>query len=99
LASIASAPPAVTELEIGGIVEPAAKFRWKKIKDSNIKGYKIYWRDTTSPTWDHSRFVGDVDNFILKGIVIDNYFFGISAVGKNGFESPVVFPSKIFRKQ
>ncbi len=97
LASIASAPPAVAELEIGGIVEPAAKFKWTKVNDSNIKGYKIYWRDTTSPTWDHSRFVGDVDNFVLSGIVIDNYLFGISTVGKNGFESPVVFPSKIFR--
>ncbi|GAA4272171.1 M28 family peptidase [Aquimarina gracilis] len=98
LASIASAPPTVTELEIGGIVEPAAKFRWKMIKDNDIKGYKIYWRDTTSPTWDHSRFVGNVDNFVLKGIVIDNYLFGISTVGKNGYESPVVFPSKIFRE-
>ncbi len=97
LASIAWAPPAVKEPEIGGIVEPSVKFRWKKIDDPNIKGYKIYWRDTTSPTWDHSRFVGDVDNFVLKGIVIDNYLFGISTVGKNGFESLVTFPSKNFR--
>ncbi|MBQ0732771.1 M28 family peptidase [Aquimarina celericrescens] len=97
LASIAWAPPAVKEVEIGGIVEPSVKFRWKKIDDPNIKGYKIYWRDTTSPTWDHSRFVGDVDNFVLKGIVIDNYLFGLSTVGKNGFESPVTFPSKNFR--
>ncbi|GAA4276159.1 M28 family peptidase [Aquimarina mytili] len=98
LASIASAPPTVTELEIGGIVEPSVKFRWKKINDPNIEGYKIYWRDTTSPTWDHSRFVGNIDNFILEGIVIDNFLFGISTVGKNGYESPVVFPSKIFRE-
>ncbi len=98
LASIASAPPTVTELEIGGIVEPSAKFKWKKIDDPNIKGYKIYWRDTTSPTWDHSRFVGNVDSFTLEGIVIDNYLFGIATVGKNGYESPVVFPSKIFRE-
>ncbi len=98
LASIALAPPAVEVLEIGGIVEPSTKFKWKKINDPGIKGYKIYWRDTTSPTWDHSRFVGNVDNFVLKGIVIDNYLFGISTVGKNGFESPVVFPSKTFRE-
>ncbi len=97
LASIAWAPPAPTEVGIGGIVEPSAKFQWKKVNDPNIAGYKIYWRDTTSPTWDHSRFVGDVDNFMLDGIVIDNYLFGITTVGKNGFESPVVFPSKIFR--
>ncbi|MBQ4821842.1 M28 family peptidase [Aquimarina sp. MMG016] len=98
MASIAWAPPTVTELEIGGIVEPSAKFRWKKVKDQNIAGYKIYWRDTTSPTWDHSRFVGDVNNFVLKGIVIDNYLFGIATVSKNGHESPVAFPTGIFRK-
>ncbi|WP_299256660.1 M28 family peptidase [uncultured Aquimarina sp.] len=98
LAGIAWAPLAPTEVKIGGIVEPSAKFKWKKANDPNIKGYKIYWRDTTSPTWDHSRFVGNVDNFILNGIVIDNYFFGIATVGKNGHESPVVFPSGIFRK-
>ncbi len=98
LASIAWSPPALAEVEIGGIVQPSTKFKWKKSNDPNIKGYKIYWRDTTSPTWDHSRFVGNVDSFVLEGIVIDNYLFGIATVGKNGFESPVVFPSKVFRE-
>ena len=97
LASIAWAPPAPTEVKIGGIVEPSAKFQWKKSNDPSVKGYKIYWRDTTSPTWYHSRFVGNVDNFVLDGIVIDNYFFGIATVNKNGHESAVVFPSEIFR--
>lgn len=95
LASLAWAPPAPKEVKIGGIVAPSAKFEWSKV-DGAI-GYKIYWRDTTSPTWDYSRYVGDVDHFTLDGIVIDNYFFGIAAVGANGFESPVVFPNGIFR--
>ena len=60
-------------------------------------GYKIYWRDTTSPTWDYSRSVGNVSEATLEGIVIDNYFFGVAAVGKDGHESVVVFPSSIFR--
>lgn len=95
LASIAWAPPAPKTVKIGGIVEPAAKFQWSKV--DGAKGYKIYWRDTTSPTWDHSRYVGDVSEFVLEGFVIDNFFFGVSAVGKDGFESPVVFPNGIFR--
>lgn len=95
LASLASAPPAPQEVLIGGIVQPAVKLSWKKV--SGAKGYKIYWRDTTSPTWDYQRYVGDVSSFTLKGIVIDNYFFGVSSVGENGFESPVVFPTGIFR--
>ena len=97
LAAIAWAPPAVTEFSIGGIVEADVKFRWKKVAANDLAGYKIYWRDTTSPTWDHSRFVGNVEETVLKGIVIDNFLFGIATVGKNGQESPVVFPNSIFR--
>ena len=97
LASLAWAPPALKKLSIGGIVQASVKFRWEQVNDPNIAGYKIYWRDTTSPTWDHSRFVGDVSEATLEGIVIDNFFFGVATVGKNGFESPVVFPNAIFR--
>ncbi len=95
LASLAWAPPAPEEVKIGGIVQASAKFQWSKV--DGAVGYTIYWRDTTSPTWDHSRYVGDVSEFVLNGIVIDNYFFGISAVGANGHESTVVFPNGIFR--
>ncbi|SHF06324.1 Peptidase family M28 [Arenibacter palladensis] len=95
LASLAWAPPAPKEVSIGGIVEPSAKFQWSKVPGAI--GYKIYWRDTTSPTWDHSRYVGDVSEFTLEGVVLDNFFFGVSAVGKDGFESVVVFPNAILR--
>ena len=97
LAALAWAPHSVSDLAIGGIVEPAAKFRWTPIDDDQIAGYKIYWRDTTSPTWDHSRFVGQVSEYTLEGIVIDNFFFGIATVGKNGMESLVTFPNSVFR--
>ena len=94
LASLAWAPEAPKVVEIGGIVQPSAKLRWSKV--DGAKGYKIYWRDTTSPTWDHSRYVEGTE-FTLEGIVIDNFFFGVSAVGENGHESVVVFPNKIWR--
>lgn len=97
LAALAWSPPAVSEFAIGGIVESSARFRWKPVDDPNISAYKIYWRDTTSPTWDHSRLVGNVSEATLQGIVIDNFFFGISTVGKNGMESPVVFPNQLLR--
>lgn len=95
LASLAWAPSAPTNVAIGGIVEPSAKLKWEKTESA--VGYRIYWRDTTSPTWDHSRYVGDVSEFTLEGIVIDNYFFGVAAVGKDGHESVVVFPNSVFR--
>ena len=97
LASLAWAPPSIKELSIGGVVEPSVKFKWNKIDDESIAGYKIYWRETTSPTWDNSRFVGNVNEFKLEGIVVDNYFFGVSTLGENGIEGPVVFPEKVIR--
>lgn len=95
LASIASAPPTPESVSIGGIVQPSVKFKWDTV--DGAVGYKIYWRDTTSPTWDHSRYVGDVTEFTLDGIVVDNFFFGVAAVGMDGYESIVVFPNKTFR--
>ena len=97
LASLAWAPPTVKKFSIGGIVQASVKFKWEKVNDPNIAGYKIYWRDTTSPIWQYERFIGDLNSYKLEGIVIDNFFFGISTVGKNGFESQIVFPNGVFR--
>jgi Zn-dependent M28 family amino/carboxypeptidase len=94
LAGLAWAPESPKEVEIGGIVEASVKLKWTKV--GGAKGYKIYWRDTTSPTWDHSRYV-ESTSFTLNGIVIDNFFFGVAAIGQNGHESVVVFPNKIWR--
>lgn len=96
MASLAWAPPAPENVSIGGIVEPSAKLKWEKLPGEDVAGYKVYWRETTAPQWQHSRYVGDVDNFTLEGIVIDNFYFGVSAVGKNGNESVIVFPSSTF---
>ena len=38
----------------------------------------------------HSRFVGKVENWEFTNLVIDNYFFGVSAVAQDGSETPVV---------
>ncbi|WP_308993026.1 M28 family metallopeptidase [Mariniflexile litorale] len=95
LASLAWAPPPPKSVSIGGVVEPSAKFKWDKVEGA--KGYKIYWRDTTSPTWDYSRYVGNVLEFTLEGIVIDNFFFGIASVGHNNIESVITFPNNILK--
>lgn len=94
MASLAWAPPAPFNVSIGGVVEPATKLKWEVVEGA--VAYKIYWRDTTSPSWDHSRLVYSTQH-TLKGIVIDNYLFGVAAVGKDGHESVVVFPSSVFR--
>jgi len=95
LASIAWAPPQPKNVGIGGAVQPSTRLEWNKVE--NAKGYVMYWRDTTSPTWQNRRYVGDVDNFTLKNIVIDNYLFGVASIGANGIESIVAYPTRVIR--
>ncbi|MBL4602077.1 MAG: hypothetical protein JKY84_04995, partial [Emcibacteraceae bacterium] len=47
---------------------------------------------TDQPKWTYSKYVGDVDTYTFENLVIDNYYFGVVSVAKNGAESPVVFP-------
>ncbi len=65
--------------------------------DPDLFGYKLYWRETTDPEWNYSRFVGLVDEYTLEGIVIDNFLFGVAAVGESGNESVVVYPGSVIR--
>lgn len=95
LAGMAWAPPPPANVEIEGAVSPDTTLRWKKPTGNqakNLAGYRIYWRLTTEPQWTKSVYVGDATEHTLENVVIDNYFFGVAAVSKDGFESPVVFP-------
>jgi len=92
LASLASAPATPKNVLIGGAVQASTRLQWDTVKDSNLQGYKVYWRDTTSPTWQYSRFVGTQTAITLKNIVIDNYFFGVASISKEGSESLIQFP-------
>jgi Zn-dependent M28 family amino/carboxypeptidase len=95
LASLGWAVPEPKRVAIGGIVEASAKLQWSAVEGTDY--YKVYWRDTTSPQWQHSRVIKDATELTLSGVVIDNFFFGVSAVSKSGHESLVVFPNAIAR--
>ncbi|MGW8268526.1 MAG: peptidase M28, partial [Longimicrobiales bacterium] len=99
LAALAWAPPAPRNVLIGGANSPSTTLAWDPQDDPNLAGYKIYWRDTTSPQWQWSRWVGDVNEGTLENVIIDNFLFGVAAVGNDGNESPVVFPSGQIRRR
>jgi Zn-dependent M28 family amino/carboxypeptidase len=71
--------------------------QWDANKESDLAGYEIVWRDTTSPVWTNSRAIGNVTKFTMKGMSKDNYFFGVRAVDKQGNKSPVTFPRPLGR--
>ncbi len=95
LASLAWAPPPPAAVQIKGAVSPSTTLSWEAPNPElapDHAGYMVFWRLTDSPTWDHSVYVGEVTEFTLENLVIDNYLFGVASVSQAGFRSPVVFP-------
>ncbi|MDT5121311.1 MAG: hypothetical protein QOC96_793 [Acidobacteriota bacterium] len=66
--------------------------KWDANTEPDLAGYEIVWRDTTSPVWTNSQWVGNVTSYTMKGMSKDNYFFGVRAVDKQGNHSPVSYP-------
>jgi len=95
MASMAWAPAPPKDVKITGAVKASTSFSWQKSNDDTVAGYKIYWRYTSEPQWQFSKYVGNVSDFTLENVVIDNFYFGVSSVSHDGFESPVVFPGDV----
>ncbi len=89
MASLAWAPPPPDSVRISGAVSPSTSLWWSRAATG---GYRVYWRETTEPQGTRSRWVGDTTAVTLENIVIDNYLFGVAAVGPMGNESVVIFP-------
>ncbi len=69
--------------------------QWSPNTESDLVGYEIVWRETTSPVWTHSKPVGKVTTFTMPGMSKDNVFFGVRAIDRDGNRSPVAFPRPV----
>jgi len=91
MGALAAAPAPPTGVTIEGAVKPDTTVSWSAVPGA--AGYRVWWRATTAPQWTHSRTVpAEATSLVLPGIVIDDWFFGVSALSADGHESPVVFP-------
>lgn len=91
MAALAMAPMPPAEVKIEGAVKPDTTVSWTPVPGA--AGYRIWWRSTTAPQWQHSRRAGaDATSLMLPGIVIDDWFFGVSAISAEGYDSPIEFP-------
>ncbi|MBS0360103.1 MAG: M20/M25/M40 family metallo-hydrolase [Proteobacteria bacterium] len=89
MAAMAMAPAPPTHVDVSGAVTDDTTVKWKPASDA--ASYKVWWRDTLDPRWRHSQPASG-DSVRLKDVNIDDWFFGVSAVGAGGWESPVVYP-------
>lgn len=93
-ASLALAPPAPRVTNERGVPsigrQPSgydANLRW--MATPGAVAYRIYWRDAWAVDWQHTRLVGNVTEFVLPQVSIDDFVFGVSAIGADGHESVV----------
>ncbi|HEX5960730.1 MAG TPA: M28 family peptidase [Rhodanobacteraceae bacterium] len=90
MASLAMAPMPPSGLGVKGAVAYDTTLSWKP--SAGAASYKAWWRETTAPQWQHAQDAGDADAVVLKNVILDDWFFGVSAVSQDGWESPVEFP-------
>ncbi|WP_260580899.1 M28 family metallopeptidase [Sphingopyxis sp. PET50] len=87
---LADAPPAPASVAIDGAVSSDTSISWTPVRDA--ASYRLYWRRADRSDWTDSRTVpGDSTQFLLKGVQIDDHFFGVAAVSAEGAESIVAF--------
>ncbi len=91
-ASVALAPPAPRVTTGGGTATIGrgtsgydASLQWQP--SAGAVAYRVYWRDAWSNDWQQSRLVGNVTQLLLPNVSIDDYVFGVAAVGPEGHES------------
>lgn len=62
-----------------------ANLRW--LGSPGASSYRIYRRDPWSQAWESSEAVGNVTQYVVKAASIDDWVFGVAAVGPGGHES------------
>ena len=94
LASLALAPAAPVVVDERGQPmlgrQPSgydANLKWKA--STGAVSYRIYWREAWAPDWHRVQDVGNVTSVVLPSVSIDDYVFGVAAVGPDGNESLV----------
>jgi hypothetical protein len=103
-ASLAWAPKAPITSEIGerngqkvttllltrGKTRYDAALKWKRENpEADLAGYAVVSRSTTAPYWEREIFVGNVTEYTLPDVSIDELVFGVKAIDKEGNESLV----------
>ncbi|NRF67641.1 M20/M25/M40 family metallo-hydrolase [Aquincola sp. S2] len=94
--ALAPAPPKNARVEVLELTNDTA-LRWDANNEPDLAGYRIVWRETGSPVWQHRRDVGNVTRIVMSGLSKDNLIFGVQAVDRDGHASLASFPLPLTR--
>lgn len=90
LRELASAPAAPAGVSIAGALSDDTRVAWQPV--AGAAGYRVRWRRADGFAWTDARDVAaSASSLDLAHVNIDDHFFGVSALAKNGAESLVTF--------
>ncbi|PCD03750.1 peptidase M28 [Sphingomonas spermidinifaciens] len=89
---LTDAPSAPTGVSVDGALGVDSTVKWAAVPGAS--GYRIHWRRNDAQDWtDHADVGADATSFTAKGVVVDDHFFGVSALADKA-ESIVTFAGR-----
>ncbi|TKD52989.1 M28 family metallopeptidase [Sphingomonas baiyangensis] len=90
---LADAPSAPTGVSVDGAVSTDSTVQWASVPGA--AGYRIHWRRNDEQDWtDHRDVAAGATSIVLKNVIVDDHFFGVSALAEDGSESLVAFAGR-----
>jgi hypothetical protein len=88
---IAGAPPPPATVTLVGAVSSDTTVRWTPV--AGAAGYRVRWRRADRSDWENAVDVMGpmAAEHILRAVIVDDYFFGVSSLSADKHESSVTF--------
>jgi hypothetical protein len=79
-----------------GALGSDTKVTWTPV--TGASGYRVHWRRNDTQDWQEHRDVpASASDTVLKNVIVDDTFIGVSALGTGGAESIVTFGGRVLR--
>ena len=98
LLKLANAPLPPTHAEVEGAVKPSATVTFTAPEDPGREKFEILYRETTEARWKVLQSAA-APGAVETAIPIDNVFFAVRSVGKNGIRSIAVDAQPVVKKK
>ena len=97
IARLAAAPAAPAQVSLNGALGMNTTVTWAPVPDA--AGYRIRWRRNDKQDWTEQRDVpASAGETVLKDVIVDDVFIGVSALSADGAESLVTFGGRAPRR-
>jgi hypothetical protein len=90
IARLAAAPAAPEQVLLRGALGSDTAISWTTAPGAS--GYRVYWRRNDKQDWtDHRDVPAGATETVLKDVIVDDVFIGVSALSPSGADSIVTF--------